>query len=94
MEDISKLTGRTYKPFVYYGHPEAENIIIAMGSVTATIEETIDYLNARRKVGLLKVHLYRPFAPKYFFDEMPKSVKRISVLDRTKEPGAIGEPYI
>ncbi len=93
MEDISKLTGRTYKPFVYYGHPEAENIIIAMGSVTATIEETIDYLNARgEKVGLLKVHLYRPFAPKYFFDEMPKSVKRISVLDRTKEPGAIGEP--
>ncbi len=93
MDEISELTGRTYKPFVYYGHPEAENIIIAMGSVTSTIEETIDYLMAKgEKVGLLKVHLYRPFSPKYFFNEMPKSVKRISVLDRTKEPGAIGEP--
>lgn len=93
MDEISKVTGRQYKPFVYYGHPEAENIIIAMGSVTETIEETIDYLMSKgEKVGVIKVHLYRPFSPKYFFDVLPKSVKRIAVLDRTKEPGALGEP--
>lgn len=93
MKEISKITGREYKPFVYYGHPEAENIIVAMGSVTETIEETIDYLMARgEKVGVIKVHLYRPFSEKYFFDVLPKTVKRIAVLDRTKEPGALGEP--
>ncbi|MTI55019.1 pyruvate:ferredoxin (flavodoxin) oxidoreductase [Geosporobacter ferrireducens] len=93
MTEINKITGRAYKPFTYYGAPDAENIIIAMGSVTETIEETIDYLITKgEKVGLLKVHLYRPFSAKYFFDVFPATVKRISVLDRTKEPGALGEP--
>ena len=93
MEEISKLTGREYKPFVYYGAKDAQNIIVAMGSVTDTIEETIDYLNKNgEKFGLIKVHLYRPFSAEYFFNVLPKSVKRIAVLDRTKEPGAIGEP--
>jgi pyruvate-ferredoxin/flavodoxin oxidoreductase len=79
MAKISKITGRDYKPFTYYGAEDAENIIVAMGSVTETIEETIDYLLSKgEKVGVIKVHLYRPFAPKYFFDVMPKSVKRIS----------------
>ncbi|SES96188.1 pyruvate-ferredoxin/flavodoxin oxidoreductase [Natronincola peptidivorans] len=93
MKEITKLTGREYKPFNYYGAPDAEHIIIAMGSVTDTIEETIDYLLAQgEKVGVIKVHLYRPFSEKYFFDVLPKTVKRIAVLDRTKEPGALGEP--
>jgi len=93
MKKISQLTGRDYKPFNYYGDPEAEYVIVAMGSVTETIEEVVDYLRARgEKVGLMKVHLYRPFSAKYFFSEMPKTVKRIAVLDRTKEPGSIGEP--
>ncbi|HRR16202.1 MAG TPA: pyruvate:ferredoxin (flavodoxin) oxidoreductase, partial [Bacteroidales bacterium] len=93
MAEISKLTGRTYKPFDYYGHPEADRIIIAMGSVTDTTKETIDYLTAKgEKVGLIAVHLYRPFSAKYFFDVLPKTVKVISVLDRTKEPGALGDP--
>ncbi len=93
MNEISKITGREYKPFVYYGHPEAERIIVAMGSVTETIQETVDYLVAKgEKVGVIKVHLYRPFAPEYFFNVLPESVKKISVLDRTKEKGAIAEP--
>ncbi|NLN14339.1 MAG: pyruvate:ferredoxin (flavodoxin) oxidoreductase [Tissierellia bacterium] len=93
MKEISKLTGRDYKPFNYYGHPEAEYVIVAMGSVTQTIEETIDYLMDRgEKVGLIKVHLYRPFVKEYFLDVLPKTVKRIAVLDRTKEKGAIAEP--
>ncbi|HWQ29575.1 MAG TPA: pyruvate:ferredoxin (flavodoxin) oxidoreductase, partial [Negativicutes bacterium] len=93
MAEISKITGREYKPFNYYGAPDAENIIVAMGSVTDICEETIDYLMAKgEKVGVIKVHLYRPFADKYFFDVLPKTVKRIAVLDRTKEVGAIGEP--
>jgi pyruvate-ferredoxin/flavodoxin oxidoreductase len=93
MKEISKITGREYKPFNYYGAPDAENIIVAMGSVTDAIEETVDYLMARgEKVGVVKVHLYRPFSEKYFFDVLPKTVKRIAVLDRTKEVGAIGEP--
>jgi pyruvate-ferredoxin/flavodoxin oxidoreductase len=93
MNEISKLTGRDYKPFNYYGAPDAERIIVAMGSVVDTIEETVDYLNAQgEKVGLIKVRLYRPFAPKYFFDVLPSTVKKIAVLDRTKEPGSIGEP--
>ena len=93
MKEISKLTGREYKPFVYYGDSDAEHVIIAMGSVTDTIEETIDYLMKKgEKVGVIKVHLYRPFSAKYFLDVLPKSVKRIAVLDRTKEPGSLGEP--
>ncbi|HNX57116.1 MAG TPA: pyruvate:ferredoxin (flavodoxin) oxidoreductase [Prolixibacteraceae bacterium] len=93
MQEIKKITGREYHPFDYYGAPDAENIIIAMGSVTETTREVIDYLAAQgKKVGLLSVHLYRPFSAKYFFNVLPKSVKRIAVLDRTKEPGANGEP--
>lgn len=92
-QEFKKATGREYHPFEYYGDPEAEHIIIAMGSVCNTTEETIDYLRGRgEKVGLLKVHLYRPFSKKYFFNVMPKSVKKIAVLDRTKEPGSSGEP--
>ena len=93
MKEISKITGREYKPFNYYGDPNAEHVIIAMGSVTESIEETVDYLRAKgEKVGVIKVHLYRPFSAKYFFDVLPDSVKKVTVLDRTKEPGAIGEP--
>jgi pyruvate-ferredoxin/flavodoxin oxidoreductase len=93
MDQISELTGRKYRPFTYYGDPEAENIIIAMGSATETIRETIDYLTAQgKKVGLVVVHLFRPFSAKYFAEALPKSVKRIAVLDRAKEPGAAGEP--
>jgi len=93
MQEITKLTGRVYHPFTYYGHPEAENIVIAMGSITDTSKEVVDYLMAKgEKVGLISVHLYRPFSAKYFFNVMPKSVKRICVLDRTKEPGANGDP--
>lgn len=93
MGEITELTGRHYLPFDYYGDPEAENIIIAMGSVTETIKETVDYLrNKGEKVGVLIVRLYRPFSAKYFMRVLPASVKRIAVLDRTKEPGAVGEP--
>ncbi|MFC4804587.1 pyruvate:ferredoxin (flavodoxin) oxidoreductase [Filifactor villosus] len=93
MKEISKETGREYKPFNYYGDPEAEHVVVAMGSVTEALEETVDYLREKgKKVGVLKVHLYRPFSAKYFFDVMPKSAKVISVLDRTKEPGATAEP--
>ncbi|MGB8492442.1 MAG: pyruvate:ferredoxin (flavodoxin) oxidoreductase, partial [Bacteroidales bacterium] len=93
MSEVSKLTGREYKPFTYYGAADAENIIIAMGSVTETTKEVIDYLMAKgEKVGLVTVHLYRPFSSEYFMKIFPSSVKRISVLDRTKEPGAPGEP--
>ena len=93
MDEISKITGREYKPFTYYGDPEAENIIVAMGSATETIRETIDYLTAQgKKVGLIVVHLFRPFSIKYFMNVLPKTVKRIAVLDRAKEPGAAGEP--
>lgn len=93
MGEISEMTGREYRPFTYYGAADAENIIVAMGSVTETIKETIDYLAKKgRKYGLVTVHLYRPFAEKYFLKVLPKTVKRIAVLDRTKEPGALGEP--
>ena len=93
MGEISELTGRAYRPFDYYGDPEAENIIVAMGSATETIKETIDYLAAQgKKVGVMIVRLYRPFSAKYFMKAMPKNVKRIAVLDRTKEPGSLGEP--
>ncbi len=93
MQEITKLTGRVYHPFTYYGAEDAENIIIAMGSVNETIRETIDYLNAQgKKLGMISVHLYRPFSVKYLMNVMPSTVKRIAVLDRTKEPGANGEP--
>jgi len=93
MGEISELTGRNYRPFDYYGDPEAENVIVAMGSVTETIKETIDYLAAQgKKVGVLIVRLYRPFSAKYFMKVLPKSVRRIAVIDRTKEPGSLGEP--
>lgn len=93
MKEISKITGREYKLFNYYGAPDAERIVIAMGSVTETIEETIDYLLKKgEKVGVVKVHLYRPFSFKHFMDAIPKTVKKIAVLDRTKEAGAFGEP--
>ncbi|NLN06235.1 MAG: pyruvate:ferredoxin (flavodoxin) oxidoreductase [Firmicutes bacterium] len=93
MREIAKLTGREYKPFDYYGAPDAERVVVAMGSVTEALEETVDYLLARgEKVGVIKVRLYRPFSPKYFFAVLPATVKRIAVLDRTKEMGALGEP--
>ena len=93
MDKIGELTGRKYKLFDYVGDPEAEHVIIAMGSVCETIEETITYLRKQgRKVGLVKVRLYRPFAPEYLKAVMPKTVKRIAVLERTKEPGSIGDP--
>ena len=93
MGEISELTGRQYRPFEYYGDPNAENIIVAMGSVTETIKETIDFLAKRgKRYGLITVHLYRPFSAKYLLKVLPKSVKKIAVLDRTKEPGALGEP--
>ncbi|SNX53202.1 pyruvate:ferredoxin (flavodoxin) oxidoreductase [Thermoanaerobacterium sp. RBIITD] len=93
MKEISKITGREYKLFNYYGAPDADRIIIAMGSVTEAIEETIDYLSKKgEKVGVVKVHLYRPFSFKHFLSAIPNTVKRIAVLDRTKEAGAFGEP--
>ncbi|MFZ5941604.1 MAG: pyruvate:ferredoxin (flavodoxin) oxidoreductase [Bacteroidota bacterium] len=93
MQVLSKKCGREYHPFTYYGAPDAENIIVAMGSVTETIKEVIDHMAEKgEKAGLISVHLYRPFSAKYFFNVLPKSVKRIAVLDRTKEPGANGEP--
>ena len=95
MQKISEHTGREYKPFVYYGDPNAERIIIAMGSVCETIEEVIDDLNKKgEKVGVIKVHLYRPFSAKYFFNVLPKSVKKIAVLDRTKEMGSREPLYL
>ncbi len=93
MQEITKRTGREYHPFTYYGAEDAEHIIIAMGSVTETIRETIDHLRAQgEKVGLVAVHLYRPFSADYLMKAIPETVKRIAVLDRTKEPGATGEP--
>ncbi len=93
MGEIGEATGRTYRPFEYYGDEHAEKVIVAMGSVTETIKETIDYLAKHgRKYGLVTVHLYRPFSEKYFLKVLPKNVQKIAVLDRTKEPGALGEP--
>ena len=93
MQKISALTGREYKPFTYYGDPNAEYVVVAMGSITETLIETIDYLAAQGKknVGLITVHLFRPFSAKYLLDVLPKTAKRICVLDRSKEPGAVGE---
>ena len=93
MNKISEITGRKYGLFNYYGDPEAERVIIAMGSVTQAAQEAIDYLRAKgEKVGIVAVHLYRPFSAKHFLAAVPKTAKRIAVLDRTKEPGATGEP--
>ena len=90
MQKINEIAGTHYEPFQYYGSKTAKNIIIAMGSVCETIKETIDYLNG--EIGLIEVHLYRPFSEKYLFKVIPDTVKNIAVLDRTKEPGSIGEP--
>ena len=91
--EISKLTGRDYQLFNYYGAPDADRVIIAMGSVCEAAEEVIDYMTAKgEKVGLVKVHLYRPFSVEHFLKAIPETAKRIAVLDRTKEPGALGEP--
>lgn len=93
MKEMSRITGREYAPFVYYGAKDATDIIIAMGSVSDVIKTVVDKLNAEgRKVGLVTVHLYRPFSVKYLFNVLPKTAKRICVLDRTKEPGANGDP--
>ena len=93
VKKLSELTGRKYNLFDYYGAPDAERVIIAMGSVTEAIKETIDYLTAKgEKVGLVSVHLYRPFSAKHFLRAVPGTAKRIAVLDRTKEPGSVGEP--
>ena len=93
MSEISKLTGREYNLFNYYGDPQAEKVIIAMGSVCDTIAETIDFLRAKgEKVGLVNVHLFRPFVQEKLLAAIPDTVKKIAVLDRTKEPGALGEP--
>ena len=93
MEKVSQLTGRSYQLFDYVGVPDAKNIIIIMGSGAETVEETVNYLNKKgEKVGLIKVRLYRPFSTEHFFKAIPKTVKRIAVLDRTKENGSFGEP--
>lgn len=93
LTEIAKITGRKYGLFDYYGAEDADRVIIAMGSVCETIRETIDYLNAKgEKVGLVAVHLYRPFKAEAFLSAVPKTAKRIAVLDRTKEPGALGQP--
>ena len=94
MKEINKITGENYAPFNYYGSKNATKVIVAMGSVCETIKETIDYLidNKKENIGLLEVHLYRPFSAKYFLKALPKSVKKIAVLDRTKEAGSSGEP--
>lgn len=93
MSEVKTITGREYHPFDYYGDPLAENIIIAMGSVCETTEEVVDNLRANgEKVGVVKVHLYRPFSENYFMRVFPQTVKKITVLDRTKEPGSLGEP--
>ena len=93
MDEIGRLTGRSYHLFDYYGAPDAERVAVAMGSVTETMRETVDYLTARgEKVGMISVHLFRPFSAKHFLAALPASVKAIAVLDRTKEHGAMGEP--
>jgi pyruvate-ferredoxin/flavodoxin oxidoreductase len=93
MKEMSKLTGRDYAPFRYFGAPDAEHIIIAMGSVTETTREVVDHLNAKgAKIGVVVVHLYRPFSAKHCLQVVPKSVKKITVLEKTKEPGANGDP--
>ena len=90
MKDINKITGKNYKPFEYYGDPKAKYVIVAMGSVCETIKEFLDYKNT--KIGLIEVHLYRPFSSKYLLDVLPKTTRKIAVLDRAKEPGSLNEP--
>ncbi|EPQ3100427.1 pyruvate:ferredoxin (flavodoxin) oxidoreductase, partial [Serratia marcescens] len=93
MAAFAALTGRHYRPFDYYGHPQAERVVVVMGSAAGTCEEVIDTLLARgEKVGVLKVRLFRPFSAKYLLDALPDSVRSVAVLDRTKEPGALAEP--
>ncbi len=93
MGEVEKLTGRAYKLFDYYGAPDAEDVIVCMGSGCEAIQETIDVLLKQgKKVGVVKVHLYRPFSAKHFLNAVPASCKKIAVLDRTKEPGSLGEP--
>ena len=93
LEETGKVTGRTYHLFDYYGDPDAEDVVIAMGSVSGAAKEAVDYLSTKgKKVGYLEVHLYRPFSAKHFLNALPKSVKRIAVLDRCKEMGSVGEP--
>ena len=93
MADIAKVTGREHHLFDYYGAEDADRVIIAMGSVCQTVQETVDYLNAKgEKVGLLNVHLYRPFSIEHFFKYLPKTIEKVAVLDHTKEPGSLGEP--
>ena len=94
MGEINKITGKDYKPFNYYGSPVANKVIVAMGSVCETVKETVEYLYKEKKenVGLIEVHLFRPFSTKYFLKVLPKTVKKIAVLDRTKEAGSNGEP--
>ena len=93
MNMVNEKLGTDYKLFNYYGAEDADRVIVAMGSVCDTIKETVDFLNARgEKVGMIKVHLYRPFSVKHLIDVIPDSVKTISVIDRTKEPGSLGEP--
>ena len=93
MKKVSALVGREYKLFNYVGAPDAERVIIAMGSGCETIEETINYLNKKgEKLGLVKVHLYRPFSAERLLEAIPATCKKIAVLDRTKEPGSLGEP--
>lgn len=93
LEETGKVTGRTYHLFDYYGDPDAEDVVIAMGSVSGAAKEAVDYLSGKgKKVGYLEVHLYRPFSSNHFLNALPKSVKRIAVLDRCKEMGSVGEP--
>ena len=93
MAKMSEITGRKHSLFDYYGAQDAKHVVVAMGSVTEALEETIDYLNAKgQKLGMIKVHLFRPFSAEHFLKAMPKTVERVCVLDRTKEPGAPAEP--
>ena len=93
MDEINKLTGRDYKLFNYYGAPDAEEVIVVMCSASETVKETVDYLNAQgRKVGMVQIHLFRPFSVKHFAAAIPATCKRIAVLDRNKETGSVGEP--
>ena len=93
MKKVEGITGRKYRPFDYVGHPEADRIVVAMGSACETIEEVVNLLNAQgQRVGLVKVRLFRPFSTEHLLQVIPSTVKTITVLDRTKEPGCLGEP--
>ena len=93
MHEINKITGRNYQLFNYFGAPDAEHVLIAMGSITGAAQEVVEHLTAKgEKVGFLQVHLYRPFSLKHFLGALPETAKVVTVLDRTKEPGSLGEP--